>query len=176
MGINCSLLYIKKILFPVLFTLVIYLVYTNLFKDINHKDIATVLVSTNSIVAAFLVLSLTILLTQKIDDLPNTDFSYKKLLINNAEVGVIFVVSSILINLFYMLISTPTLDTQNKYILEYYPYFLSVIGILCIFSTVLVIKITIDDLLLISKATKDAENQRRRDLEAQRRRVERTQE
>jgi hypothetical protein len=75
-----------------------------------------------------------------------------------------------------MLISTPTLDTQNKYILEYYPYFLSVIGILCIFSTVLVIKITIDDLLLISKATKDAENQRRRDLEAQRRRVERTQE
>ncbi len=158
LNIHKPLYYFKKILLPLIFSSITFYLYFNFFNKINHKDIATVLVSTNSIVAAFLVLSLTILLTQNIQDkVPNKNFSYKRLLINNAEVSVVLVLSSILINLFYMLISSPTITSSNSRITNIYNYSLDVISFISVFSTVLVIKIAIDDLLLISNKTKDTQ-------------------
>jgi len=154
--LNKTSYYLKKILLPLMFSFIIFIIYFSLFTDINHKDIATVLVSTNSIVAAFLVLSLTILITQNIQERElNKKFNVKRLLINNTEVSVILVVSSIILNLFYMLISSPQLSSSNEAIVYWFNSFLNVVSFLSIFSTILVIKIAIDDLLLISSKTKN---------------------
>lgn len=147
--------YFKKICMPFIFSTIIFCLYYYFFKQINHKNIATALVSINSIVAAFLVLSLTILLTQDIKGkIPNKGHNYKELLINNAEVSVVLVLSSILINLFYMLISNPTFVGNRTLTIEKYSCFLNIISFFSIFSTVLVIQIAIYDLLYISSKMK----------------------
>lgn len=142
--------YFWKISLPLIFTIIIYIIFLIFSENINHKDISTALVSTNSIIVAFLVLSLTVLLTQEIKNLPNTDINYKKFLVTNAEVSVLLILSSIIISIFYMLLASSKFCTSNLV----YTYGLNTIGFISIFITVLVIKTSIDDLLLLSSKLK----------------------
>lgn len=141
--------YLWKLFIPLIFTIFVILVFNFFVFEVNHKDIAVTLVSTNSIITAFLVLSLTVLLTQEIKNLPNSNIDYRKFLVTNVEVSVILVLFSILSSITYMLLSSSTACDNN-----YYMYLLNFLCYLSIFLTFLVIKLTIDDLLLLSSKLK----------------------
>ncbi|WP_121627790.1 hypothetical protein [Poseidonibacter antarcticus] len=138
--------YFWKILFPLIFAISVNVIFYNFADKINHKDIATILVSTNSVITAFLVLSLTVLLTQGIKNLPNSNIDYKKFLITNVEMSVILIFTSITISLFYMLLSSSNICSMN--------FILNITGFISVFITMLVITLSIYDLLLLSSRLK----------------------
>lgn len=145
--------YFKKTLIAIIFTILVALFQFGCNIEFKYKEIATALVSVNSIVAAFLIVSLTILLTQEVQErIPNTNTSYKKLLINNSEVSAVLVLFSILINIGYLLLSN--IDTMSVGLQNWYKNILVVVNYLSIFATVFIINTAIKDLLLISKKTK----------------------
>lgn len=157
--VHSFLYYFKKILIALLFMVFIAILQYFFSIEFNYKDIAAILVSVNSIVAAFLILSLTILLTQNIQEkVPNKDFSYKRLLVNNAEINAILILISILINLIYMLLANTSARITNHS--SIYSYTLIVINYLSVFTTIFVINTAIKDLLLISKKTKNAKQEK----------------
>lgn len=154
LGIHNFTYYFKMLLLPLIFTIIIYQIFTNMFITINHYSISTVLLSTTSIIAAFLVFILTMLLTQRVKKLTNENIDYKKLLINNSEVSVILILSSILLNLFYMLMAAPYTSLNMRLSSSSYCTIINFVSYLSIFMTVFVIQTALTDLLLISKKLK----------------------
>lgn len=143
-------LYIKKILIPILITAFIYFGMHSIFGVLfDHKAIASVLVSVNSIVVAFLVFSMTILITKDNENrIPNTTIKYVDVLMNNTEVNSIFSLVSISSNLFYLYMANPVTKIEG---LTYY-YSLLTVGAFSLFLTIFIIKFAVDDLLFLAKS------------------------
>ena len=145
---NTKRFYIKKLLFPVFISLPLFYIGIKYSEKMNHSAIATALVSITAIIVAFLVFSLTILLTKENTKfVPNTKIKYMDILINNTEVLALISVGTIILNLVYMYISN-----LEKCSIFYCDYIINIIGFISMYFTVLIIKIAIDDLLFLSKS------------------------
>jgi len=145
---NTKKFYIKKLIFPLLIILPLYLVGDNFATTVDHSSIATALVSVTAIIVAFLVFSMTILLTKEnTKEIPNTRIKYINILINNTEVLAVISMNTIFVDLIYMYISNlgqcTTVLCEN---------ILTFISLIAMYLTILIIKIAIDDLLFLSKS------------------------
>lgn len=140
--------YLKKFFFPLYFVIPLLIIGNYHSSSIQHNSISTALVSISAIIVAFLVFSMTILLTKENDkNIPNTKIKYIDILINNTEVLAILSVITIVINLVYMYLSN-----LNGCTFMFWDKLLSTISFVSIYMTLLIIKIAIDDLLFLSKS------------------------
>ncbi|XOB62147.1 hypothetical protein ACMC56_16390 [Campylobacterota bacterium DY0563] len=140
--------YLKKLIFPLYFTIPLIVIGNFYSVTISHSSISTALVSISAIIVAFLVFSMTILLTKENDkNIPNTRVKYIDILINNTELLALLSVITIIVNLVYMYISN-----LNNCTFFYWDKLLSTISFISIYLTLLIIKIAIDDLLFLSKS------------------------
>ncbi|WP_226816032.1 hypothetical protein, partial [Aliarcobacter butzleri] len=89
--------------------------------------------------------------TQEIKNLPNQNINYKKFLITNVEMSVILIFVSIIVSIFYMLLSSSEIITTIN---SYYCFLLKILSFLSIFITILVIYLSINDILLLSSKLK----------------------
>ena len=148
--LNChtKIFYIKKLIFPLFLCIPLVYIGGNFAKEIKHDSIATALVSITAIIVAFLVFSMTILLTKSNPkEIPNTRIKYLDILINNNEVLALISAFTIITNLVYMYLSN-----LNGCALFSYSKVLNSFSFLAIYLTILIIKLAIDDLLFLSKS------------------------
>lgn len=144
---NTKRFYIKKILFPFfLIAPIIYIINFTGDIKIEHKSIATALVSVTAIIVAFLIFSMTILLTKEnTKTLKNNPLiKYNTILINNTEVHALISFITILLNLFYMY--TANINLEDNYLL--------ILSYLSLYLTIFIIKMAIDDILFLSDVYK----------------------
>lgn len=137
--------YFKKIIFPLFITIPLYWLALKNSLEIEHGSIATALLSITAIIVAFLIFSMTILLTKEnTKNVPNTKVKYIDILINNTEFLSILSMGTIILNIVYMYLSN----------LKACPYvtLLNIVGFISMYVTILIIKIAIDDLLFLSKS------------------------
>ncbi len=148
--LNChtKIFYIKKLIFPLFISIPLVYIGSNFAKDIKHDSIATALVSITAIIVAFLVFSMTILLTKSNPkEIPNTRIRYLDILINNTEVLALISAFTIIVNLIYMYLSN-----LSNCSLVVYANILNSFSFIAIYLTILIIKLAIDDLLFLSKS------------------------
>ena len=157
-------LFIKKTWFSLLISIFIILVLPLIFElSYDHKSIAVALVSLNAIVVAFLVFSMTILITKENDKtIKNTSIKYVNILMNNTEVNATLSFFSIIINVCYLYMTNINVEELYKYIIKWniydysvslhYEYILDTIGFIALFFTLFVIKFAIDDLLFLARS------------------------
>lgn len=144
---HTKIFYIKKLLFPLLIAAPLLYIGTHFAQKIDHSAIATALVSITAIIVAFLVFSMTILLTKENTKcIPNTTIKYIDILINNTEILAVISAGTIILNLVYMYIS------NLKECISYCGTITNIIGFVAMYFTILIIKIAIDDLLFLSKS------------------------
>lgn len=144
---HTKIFYIKRFLFPFVIVLPLCLLGIYFAQKINHSQISTALVSITAIIVAFLVFSMTILLTKEnTKSIPNTKIKYIEILINNTEVLAVISTGTIILNLIYMYLS----NLECNFIS--YGIIMNIIATIAMYFTVLIIKIAIDDLLFLSKS------------------------
>lgn len=145
---NTKKFYIKKLIFPLFIIVPLYIIETSYTTAVNHSSISTALVSVTAIIVAFLVFSMTILLTKENTKvIPNTRIKYIDILINNTEVLAVISMNTIFVDLVYMYLSN--LEKCTVILCENILTFTSFIAM---YLTILIIKIAIDDLLFLSKS------------------------
>ncbi len=145
---NTKKFYIKKLIFPLFIIIPLYLIGHKYSTTIDHSSIATALVSITAIIVAFLVFSMTILLTKEnTKEIPNTRIKYIDILINNTEVLAVISMSTIFVDLSYMYLSS-----LEKCTILFCQNILSFSSVVAMYLTILIIKIAIDDLLFLSKS------------------------
>lgn len=149
---DTKIFYFKKLLNPLFITAPLFYISNKYFLEINHSSISTALVSINAIIVAFLVFSMTILLTKEnLKNIPNTNIKYMDILINNTEVLTIFSTIGIMLNLVYMFLSNLTHCS-----IENWDIILNIISFFSTYMTLFIIKIAIDDLLFLSESYKSS--------------------
>jgi len=140
--------YFKKVLFPLFILIPLVYIGNHYAKEIDHSAISTALVSITAIIVAFLVFSMTILLTKEnTKEVPNTRIKYIDILINNTEVLAVISAGTIFLNLIYMYFSN--LKNCSS---DFCENILVIVGFIAMYFTILIIKIAIDDLLFLSRS------------------------
>ncbi len=149
LGSDSLMHYLKKIFLPFILSSMIFFILAAFDVSIDHKAVAGILVSVNAIVIAFLVFSMTILITKENKSrIKNTTIKYVDLLISNTEVNATLAFVSIVVNLLYLYFANPKGEVSG----EYYLYFLEFISFSALFLTLFVVKFSIDDLLFITRS------------------------
>ena len=145
---NTKKFYLKKLIFPLFIVLPLYFIGEKFTVSIDHSSIATALVSVTAIIVAFLVFSMTILLTKEnTKEIPNSRIKYIDILINNTEVLAVISMYTIFVDLIYMYLSN-----LEKCTIPLYQIIISYTSLIAMYFTILIIKIAIDDLLFLSKS------------------------